>query len=65
MTVVRAPARHVTALAFGGSRLDELYVTSACLGYREPELHDGPLAGALLRFSPGVTGHSLTHWRRI
>jgi len=51
--VVDVPARKVTACTFGGARLDELYITTS----REhvPAGTD-PLAGALFRMLPGVTG---------
>lgn len=64
-TVLWAPTRRVTGLAFGGSRLEELYVTSACFGYDEPAFTADPYAGALLRFRPGVTGVPLTPWQGI
>jgi sugar lactone lactonase YvrE len=51
--VVDVPARKITACTFGGARLDELYITTS----REhvPGGTD-PLAGALFRMLPGVTG---------
>jgi sugar lactone lactonase YvrE len=51
--VVDVPAGKVTACTFGGARLDELYITTS----REhiPAGTD-PLAGALFRMLPGVTG---------
>ncbi|HEY0718125.1 MAG TPA: SMP-30/gluconolactonase/LRE family protein, partial [Streptosporangiaceae bacterium] len=52
-TVVEVPPAQVTACAFGGPGLDELYITTS----RE-NLPDGedPLAGALFRVKPGVRG---------
>lgn len=47
------PAKKVTSLAFGGSELDELYITSAG-GDNRPE--DGPQAGALFRVKAAVRG---------
>lgn len=61
-TVLWAPTSRVTSLAFGGSRLDEMYVTSACSGYDEPALVADPYAGALFRFRPGVVGRRPTAW---
>lgn len=64
-TVLWAPTRRVTDLAFGGTRLEELYVTSACFGYDEPALRQDPYAGALLRFRPGASGAGIAPWRGI
>lgn len=51
--VIDVPARQVTACAFGGPHLDELYVTTS----RENlDTGDDPLAGSLFRASVGVTG---------
>lgn len=51
--VVDVAARKVTACAFGGAQLDELFITTS----RE-ELPPGedPLAGSLFRVAPGVRG---------
>ncbi|HET8743620.1 MAG TPA: SMP-30/gluconolactonase/LRE family protein, partial [Gaiella sp.] len=51
--IVEVPPRQVTACAFGGERLDELYMTTS----REnlPPGED-PLAGALFRAEVGVQG---------
>ncbi len=47
----------VTSMAFGGSTLQDLYVTTMCLGLGERDLMDHPRAGALLRVPDvGVTG---------
>lgn len=64
-TILWAPTRRVTGLAFGGSRLEELYVTSACFGYDEPAMNADPCAGSFLRFRPGVTGAPLMPWQGI
>lgn len=61
-TVLWAPTRRVTGLVFGGRRLDEMYVTSACSGYDERALVGDPYAGALFRFRPGATGSPLAPW---
>jgi sugar lactone lactonase YvrE len=51
--VVELPAKQVTACTFGGSRLDELYITTS----RENlEPRDDPLAGSLFRAEVGVVG---------
>lgn len=51
--VVEVPARKVTACAFGGPRLDELYITTSRQGLAPGE---DPLAGALFKAAVGVTG---------
>ncbi len=54
--VVPLPCRRVTACAFGGAGLDELFITTSRL-----ELPDGvdPDAGALFRCVPGVRGQAV------
>ena len=49
---VRFPALHVTACAFGGTDLRDLYVTSSRTGSTDPE----PLAGSLFRIRTDVPG---------
>ncbi len=51
--VVEIPASKVTACAFGGPELSDLYVTTSREGV-DPA--DEPLAGALFRCRPGVRG---------
>jgi sugar lactone lactonase YvrE len=51
--VIELPARKVTACTFGGERLDELFITTSREGLEPGE---DPLAGALFRATPGVTG---------
>jgi len=51
--VIELPARKVTACTFGGDRLDELFITTSREGLEPGE---DPLAGALFRAVPGVTG---------
>jgi sugar lactone lactonase YvrE len=50
---IEVPARKVTACTFGGERLDELFVTTSREGL---EPGDDPVAGALFRAVPGVSG---------
>ena len=54
--VVEMPVRKPTCVAFGGARLDTLYITSARYLTQPHELEAEPLAGALFAISPGVTG---------
>jgi sugar lactone lactonase YvrE len=51
--VIELQARKVTACAFGGAGLDELFITTSREGL-QPD--DDPLAGALFRAVPGVRG---------
>jgi sugar lactone lactonase YvrE len=57
LTVVDLPVTRVTSVAFGGARLDQLFITSASTGLTPEQLtHDEPLAGAIFAFDPHVTG---------
>ena len=47
------PALNVTSCVFGGTKLDELFITTARLG---TDTQAYPLAGGLFRVKPGVTG---------
>ena len=51
--VVKVPASNVTACAFGGPRLDRLYVTTSRGGLAAG---DEPLAGSLFLADVGITG---------
>jgi sugar lactone lactonase YvrE len=51
--VVEVPAQKVTACAFGGDALDQLFITTS---QQKVEPGTDPLAGALLRAIPGVKG---------
>lgn len=51
--VLTVPARKVTACTFGGTRLDELFITTSREGLPEGE---DPLAGSLFRARPQVIG---------
>jgi sugar lactone lactonase YvrE len=50
---VDLPVRQVTACAFGGDRLDELYITTSRVDVPDDEQ---PAAGALFRTRPGFVG---------
>lgn len=54
--VVPTPVLRPTSCGFGGPGLETLYVTTTSQAMSEAELHDNPLAGALLAFNPGVPG---------
>lgn len=51
--VIEVPSRKVTACTFGGTGLDELFITTSGEGLGPGE---DPLAGALFRAVPGVRG---------
>jgi sugar lactone lactonase YvrE len=53
---VRLPMTPVTSVAFGGDDLGDLYVTTGRYKLSDEALAEQPLAGALLRFRPGVRG---------
>jgi len=59
-TVIKVPAAHVTSCTFGGAAGDELFITSARSGLTDAQLDAQPLAGALFRCRPGVTGPAAT-----
>ena len=54
--VLPLPASQVTCCAFGGARLDRLYVTTARTGLDPDMLAAEPHAGALFAFEVGVSG---------
>ncbi|MEL6676467.1 MAG: SMP-30/gluconolactonase/LRE family protein [Bacteroidota bacterium] len=49
-------ALNVTSVAFGGSQLDTLYITTASIGMTEAEKAQYPKAGKLFYALPGVKG---------
>ncbi len=53
---IDVPAAHVTACAFGGEELGELYITSARDGLSEQDAREQPYAGGLFRTNVGVRG---------
>jgi sugar lactone lactonase YvrE len=53
---VALPVSHPTSVAFGGPDLAEVYVTSARDALTAEQRANQPLAGRLLRLSPGVRG---------
>ncbi|WP_217592866.1 SMP-30/gluconolactonase/LRE family protein [Cohnella sp. GbtcB17] len=53
---VPVPASQVTSCAFGGERLDRLYITTARAGLGEAELAEQPHAGGLFCAEVGVRG---------
>ena len=55
-TVLDLPVAKVTSCAFGGAKLDELYITTATYEMSETELAAAPEAGNLFVCRPGTTG---------
>ncbi len=54
--MVEMPARRVTNVCFGGSRLDTLYVTTSRAHLPEDELSAGRCRAVSFCFDPKVTG---------
>ena len=50
------PVANPTSCAFGGKRLDELYITSASLGLTKEEEEQHPQSGDLFCLRAGITG---------
>ncbi|MEM9684326.1 MAG: SMP-30/gluconolactonase/LRE family protein, partial [Pseudomonadota bacterium] len=61
--LVGLPCSRVTSCAFGGPRLETLYVTTARSGLTEAELADQPLAGSVFAIDPGVAGVPVAAFR--
>jgi sugar lactone lactonase YvrE len=53
---VELPAARVTSCAFGGEKLDDLYITTARTGLKEEEINNQPHAGGLFYVKTGVKG---------
>ena len=53
---IALPVGQPTSCAFGGPRLDQLYITSARIGLDEAALAVQPQAGGLFQATPSVTG---------
>ena len=59
---VLLPVDRVTSVAFGGSSLDALYVTTARYGLSATALEGQPLAGSVFVHDPGVQGLPPNAW---
>lgn len=53
---VTVPAPHTTSCAFGGSRLDTLYITTARDGLDKEQLQQYPLSGGIFAIKPDAKG---------
>jgi sugar lactone lactonase YvrE len=56
LQTVDLPASNVTSCAFGGGKLNQLYITTARSGLGTKQLESEPLAGGLFRADVGVSG---------
>ncbi len=56
--ILGLPVTHPTTCAFGGSTLEDLYITSATIKLSESERRLQPFGGAVIRCRPGVTGRA-------
>lgn len=61
--LIALPCARVTSCAFGGPRLETLYITTARTGLSEADLADQPLAGGVFAIDPGVTGVPVAPFR--
>ncbi len=59
---VPLPVSRPTSCAFGGPKLDRLYVTSARIGLDAAALAREPLAGGVFALEPGVLGLPARRW---
>lgn len=62
---LRVPAPHVSSLAFAGSDLDILVITTATEDLTEEQLSAFPLSGKLFTVRPGVRGLPVAPWSGI
>ncbi|GGG26437.1 SMP-30/gluconolactonase/LRE family protein [Pontibacter amylolyticus] len=53
---VNVPAPYTTSCAFGGARLDTLFITTARDGLDKDQLHQYPLSGGIFAIKPGAKG---------
>lgn len=61
MSTVELPVSRITSCTFGGTDLDQLYITSASTGLTDAEKDAQPLAGALFRACVGVRGRPIDY----
>ena len=61
---IDVPALNVTAVAFGGENLEDLYITTASLYMPEDKAKNYPEAGNLFVVKPGVKGVRCNYWKQ-
>ncbi|MCQ2230498.1 MAG: SMP-30/gluconolactonase/LRE family protein [Paludibacteraceae bacterium] len=62
---IEVPAENVSALAFGGEALDELYITTCSLWMSEGGEAKYPEAGKMFVVKPGVKGMKCNYWGEV
>ncbi|MFP4090887.1 MAG: SMP-30/gluconolactonase/LRE family protein [Cyclobacteriaceae bacterium] len=62
---INVPALNVTACAFGGEKLDKLYITTASIGMNNEQKQQFPEAGGLFVVEPGVRGVPTDFYRGL
>ena len=62
--ILEVPVLRPTSLAFGGSDLRTMYITSASIDLTETQLEQSPLSGAVLQRGAAVPGLPAHHYRR-
>ncbi|WP_217441446.1 SMP-30/gluconolactonase/LRE family protein [Nocardia barduliensis] len=62
---LRVPAPHVSSVAFAGSGLDTLVITTATQDLSDEQLAAHPLSGTLFTARPGVRGLPVPPWRGL
>lgn len=60
--VIEVPAPHVSSVAFAGSGLDTLIITTATQDLTDEQLEQYPLSGQLFSFAPDVGGLPVPLW---
>ena len=63
LTRINLPVRQVTACAFGGPNMDDLYITTARENLDEAAIAEQPLAGNLFHVRPGARGVVFASYR--
>jgi sugar lactone lactonase YvrE len=63
--VVEIPTTNPTSVAFGGIDGGDLYITTSWFDCEPDSRATQPLAGAIFRCRPGVTGHPSRRWMGI
>ncbi|MEQ7800761.1 SMP-30/gluconolactonase/LRE family protein [Pedobacter sp. ASV1-7] len=56
LSKIEVPSKNITSCAFGGEKLDTLYITSAKGQISDSDLSDYPNSGGLFAVKPGING---------
>ena len=62
--VVELPTSNPTSVTFGGADGGDLWITTSWYDLELDDRHHQPLAGAIYRCRPGVTGPTSPRYRR-